>query len=129
MRLSYSLLIALGAIFGANARYLVGLWAADRLGPDFPYGTLIVNISGSFALGLLFALTTERLTISPELRLLLATGFLGAYTTFSSYTFESVALLRVGRVWEAVVNVLGNNLLGLLAALFGTYLGHWLGKR
>lgn len=115
-------LIALGAALGANARYLVGLWAGQQLGAGFPYGTLIVNVTGSFVLGFLFAATTGRLALSAELRLLLGVGFLGAFTTFSSFAVESLTLLQNGSAWKGVFNVLANDLVGLLAALLGLYL-------
>lgn len=117
------LLIAVGAALGANARYLVGTWAGARFGADFPYGTLLVNVAGSLALGFLSALVTGRLRLSPDARLLLAVGFLGSYTTFSSYTVESMTLLRQGAVWLGLMNILGNNVLGLICALLGAYLG------
>jgi len=116
------LLIAIGAALGANARYLIGNWAGHRLGADFPYGTLLVNISGSFLLGFLLTLATERVTISPETRLLLAVGFLGSYTTFSSFAVESMNLGRQGGVWLALLNVFGNNLIALVCAVLGAYL-------
>ena len=80
------LLISVGAVLGANARYLVSLWAAGRFGADFPYGTLIVNVSGSLVLGVLVGLLSGRLALPEELRFLLGIGFLGAYTTFSSFS-------------------------------------------
>lgn len=120
------LLIALGAAAGANARYLIGLWAGNRLGADFPYGTLIVNLSGSFILGLLLTLATGRLTLSPEARLLLTVGFLGSFTTFSSYTFETINLLREATLWRAAVNIIANNVAGIVCAILGVALGRWL---
>lgn len=122
------LFIAIGAAVGANARYLVGLWAANRFNAAFPYGTLIVNITGSFILGFLITLTTERLTISPEARLLLAVGFLGSFTTFSSFTVESMALLRESGFWTGLLNILANNLIGLLFAAIGIYLARLFGR-
>lgn len=115
------LLIAIGAALGANARYLVNIWAANRFGADFPYGTLLVNISGSFILGFLLALTTDRLSLSPDMRLLLAVGFLGSYTTFSSYAVESLNLWRNTGLWLALRNIVLNNGIGLAFALLGTY--------
>lgn len=115
------LLITLGAALGANARYLVNVWAANRFGADFPYGTLLVNISGSFILGLLLALASGRLSLSPDLRLLLAVGFLGSYTTFSSYAVESLNLWRDGGLWIGLWNIVLNNGVGLAFALLGTF--------
>jgi CrcB protein len=120
--LSRYLFIAVGAALGANARYLVGTWAGDRFGAGFPYGTLIVNVIGSFLLGFLLTASTERLQISPNTRLLLAVGFLGSYTTFSSYAVESVTLIRDSGVWPGLINILGNNLMSLLSAVAGVFL-------
>lgn len=120
------LLITIGAALGANARYLVGIWAGNRLGADFPYGTLIVNITGSFLLGFLLTLGTGRLGISPEMRLLLAVGFLGSYTTFSSYAVESVSLWQEAGLWRGLLNMAGNNLIGLFAVILGAALARWL---
>jgi CrcB protein len=119
------LLIALGAAAGANARYLIGVWAGNRLGADFPYGTLIVNLVGSFVLGFLLTLGTGRLQLSPEARLLLAVGFLGSFTTFSSYTVESLNLLREAALWRGLLNILANNVAGLLCAVLGAALARW----
>jgi len=120
------LLIGIGAVLGANARYLIGLWAGNRLGADFPYGTLIVNVLGSFVLGFLLTLGTGRLQLSPEARLLLAVGFLGSFTTFSSYAVESMNLWRDAGAWRGLLNVVGNNLAGLLAAIMGAAVARWL---
>ena len=113
------LLISLGAVLGANARYLVGLWAAQRLGAAFPYGTLLVNVSGSFVLGFLIAALEGRLPIASDLRFFLGVGFLGAFTTFSSFTVETLLLTRDAGLGPAIVNFLANNLAGLAAALLG----------
>jgi fluoride exporter len=117
------LLISLGAILGANARYWLGDWAAQRFGPAFPYGTLLINLTGSFILGLFMTLATERLLIDPRWRLLVAVGFLGAYTTFSTYTYESINLLLKGQWAAGLLNLLGSALAGLLAVSAGIYLG------
>ena len=120
-------LIAVGAILGANARYLVGLWAGARFGAGFPVGTLIVNVTGSCALGFLLAAATGRLNISPELRLFLGVGFLGAYTTFSSYAVESLTLIENSSLWKALINIFANNFVGLASALLGIYLARLVG--
>lgn len=125
--MSRFLFVAMGAALGANARYIVGLWAAGRFGAGFPYGTFIVNVTGSLLLGFVVALATERLTLSPQTRLLITVGFFGSFTTFSSYAVESLALIRDGGPWSALLNILGNNLLALIAALIGAYLGRVTG--
>ena len=119
--LSRYFFIAIGAALGANARYLVGVWAAERFGADFPYGTLLVNVTGSFILGFLVTVTTSRIQISPEMRLLLAVGFLGSYTTFSSFAVESTLLWRDVSLWLSLRNVLLNNGVGLVCAVLGAY--------
>ena len=121
------LLISIGAVLGANARYLVGLWAAGRFGADLPYGTLIVNVTGSLALGLLMGLLAGRLTVPEELRFLVGIGFLGAYTTFSSFSVETMNLLREQSAWYALLNVAANNLAGILAAFAGLALARLAG--
>jgi fluoride exporter len=121
------LLISIGAVLGANARYLVGLWAVDRFGAGFPYGTLLVNVTGSFVLGFLIAALDGRLPLPSDLRFLVGVGFLGAYTTFSSFAVESLILLRDGTLWTALLNIFGNNLAGLAAALLGFILARWIG--
>ena len=113
------LLISIGAILGANARYLVGLWAAQRFGIAFPYGTAIVNITGSLILGFLVAWGSARSGLSSEMRLLLAVGFLGAYTTFSSLAVETLLEAESGGLAAASLNLLVNNGLGLGAAWVG----------
>lgn len=113
------LLISLGAVLGANLRYWVGGWAAERFGTSFPYGTLIINLGGSFILGLFITLAMERLLIDPCWRILVAVGFLGSYTTFSSYTYESVNLILKGQAWLGLIYLFGSSFLGGLAVLAG----------
>lgn len=117
------LLISAGAVLGANARYWIGTWAAEKWGSAFPYGTLLINLTGSLLLGLFMALTAERAVIDPRVRLLVATGFLGAYTTFSTFTYESVTLLLKGAVAPGLLNAFGSTALGLLAVGIGIWVG------
>ena len=117
------LLISAGAVLGANTRYWLGTWAAQKWGAAFPFGTLLINITGSFLLGLFMALATERFLIDPRWRLLVAVGFFGAYTTFSTFTYESFNLIFKGQWLPGLVNLLGSSLLGLAAAGLGVYLG------
>jgi CrcB protein len=116
--------ISIGAVLGANLRYWVGDWAAQRFGSSFPYGTLLINLSGSFLLGLIVSMSMENFIIDPRLRLLLTIGFLGSYTTFSTYAYESIALISQGQWGLGLFNLLGSSLLGVLFAV----LGIWLGK-
>jgi CrcB protein len=117
------LIIGLGGFLGANARYLVGGWAAEKWGASFPYGTLLINVTGSFVLGLFLAVATGRLALDPRWRLFFAVGFLGAYTTFSTYTYETLQLVLAGGWWPGALNLLLSNALGLGAALLGVALG------
>ena len=117
--------ISLGALAGANLRYwLSGLLA--RVTVEFPLGTLAINVTGSLLLGFFMAWTTERVLADPRWRLLIAVGFCGGYTTFSSYAFESVAYFEQGQWGLLAANVLGNNLLSLAAVLGGVALARVL---
>lgn len=118
------LAIGIGAVLGANARYFVALWAAARLGLGFPYGTLIVNATGSLILGFLITMFLGRLSVAPEVRLFLVVGFLGSFTTFSSFAVESLSLAQSGAFGKAMVNIFANNALSLGCALLGIYLAH-----
>ena len=120
------LLIGLGGFLGANARYLLGGWVADRLGPSFPYGTLVINVTGSFVIGLFLSLITERFHAPPGLRLFFAIGFLGAYTTFSTFTYESLALFEARAYVAASANVIGSVVIGLIAVAVGVVVGRAL---
>jgi fluoride exporter len=113
------LVIAAGGVLGANARYLVGLWAAERFGSTFPYGTFLVNVSGSLLVGFVLTLLTERFAIYPLWRLFFATGFLGAYTTFSAYTSETAELMRGGAWALALVYLVGTVAAGMVGVLVG----------
>jgi CrcB protein len=117
------LLISLGAILGANCRYWIGEWANERFGVAFPYGNLIINLSGSFILGFFMILAVDRFLIDPQWRLMITIGFLGSYTTFSSYTYESVNLIFSGQPYLGLINLFGSSLLGALAVLMGIWLG------
>lgn len=116
------LLISLGAMLGANLRYWVGTWAAGRLGTSFPYGNLIINLTGSFILGFFMTLAVDRLLIDPRWRILFAVGFLGSYTTFSSYTFESMSLIMDNQWLPGLLNLFGSAFLGGAAVFLGILL-------
>lgn len=119
------LLIAVGAALGANARYLVSVWAARRYGTGFPFGTLIANLSGSLMLGFL-AVAMVGMTFGHEVALLVSTGLLGAYTTFSTFAFESFGLIRRRAYGLAAANVFGSVLVGLVAAWAGMTVARWM---
>ena len=116
------LLISTGAIFGTNLRYWVGGWAASRFGTSFPFGNLIINLTGSFVLGLFITVAMDRILLDPRWRILVAIGFLGSYTTFSSYTFESMSLILDNQWLPGLLNLFGSSLLGGLAVLLGIFL-------
>lgn len=121
------LAIAIGAAIGANLRYGIGLWAAQRLGTTWPYGTFIINLSGCLLIGLLLTLATNRLTLSEPMRLMLVTGLLGGFTTFSTFGYESVTLLNSGN-WLAALSYVGGSVIGgLIAVIIGIGLGRWIG--
>ena len=113
------LAISAGAIFGANARYVLSRYAARLLGPVFPYGTLIINVLGSFIAGFFIVWTTERVLVDPRWRLLVVVGFCGGFTTFSSFAFETMGYFEQGQWMLMATNVFANNLLCLAAALAG----------
>lgn len=111
--------ISVGAIFGANARWIISRYAAKVIGPVFPYGTLFINITGSFIVGFFMIWASERVLIDPRWRLLVVVGFCGAFTTFSSFAFETMAYFEQGQWLLMTVNFLTNNGLCLAAALAG----------
>ncbi len=113
------LAIGIAGFFGAISRYLVGGWVYRMLPGTFPYGTLFVNVLGSLMLGMVFQLGTDRAMLSPELRVALATGFLGAFTTFSTFSLETANLMKEGSLMLALANIGGNVLLCVLAAWLG----------
>ena len=114
------MLIAVGGAAGAVLRYGVGGLVHRLLGPTFPWGTLVVNLSGSFLIGLLWAVT-ERVPVRPELSAFLFLGVLGAFTTFSTYSLESFHLLRDGEIRLGLTNILASNLGGLALVVLGFF--------
>ncbi len=120
------LAISIAAIVGANLRYILSRLTARELGPVFPYGTLFINIAGSFIVGLFLIWTTERVLIDPRWRLVVVIGFCGSFTTFSSYAFETMAYFEQGQWALMAANILANNLLCLAGALAGMALARAL---
>ena len=120
------LLVCLGGALGSGARYLVSTWAARALGPDFPRGTLIVNVTGSFLLAAIMTASLSTDAVSPDLRLFLGAGILGGFTTYSSFNYETIALVQQGSPGLAALN-LGLTVLGCLGAgLAGVVAVRWL---
>jgi fluoride exporter len=113
------LLVGVGGFLGAMARYAVYLLVARVWSGDFPLATLLINVSGSFVLGFFVAWTGERLALDPGWVLLVATGFLGAYTTFSTFEYETERLVARGAAAWAVANVVASVLFGFLALRLG----------
>jgi fluoride exporter len=117
------LFVALGGAIGSAARYLVGGWFAARFGAAFPYGTFVVNVTGSFIVGLFLAYAQERVSLSPYWRLFFAVGLVGGYTTFSTFEYESIRLLQDGEMLMAAVYLIGSVVTGGVAAIAGIALG------
>jgi len=120
------LAISLGAVIGANLRYWMSRGAVRLLGPVFPYGTLVINVLGSFVVGFFVVWTTERAVVDPRWRLLVVIGFCGGYTTFSSYAYETMAFFERGQWLLMTTNFLSNNLLACGAAVAGMALARVL---
>lgn len=113
------LAVALGAAVGANLRYGLSLWATQRLGTSWPYGTFIINVLGCFVIGALLALASTRLPLSEPVRLLLVTGLLGGFTTFSSFGYETYTLITRGNWFGAGLYIGASVVVGLLAVFLG----------
>ena len=114
--------IALGGAAGSVARYLLGILLQARSGSVFPIGTLVVNITGSFLLGFLLRYALGNASVSPEVRALVTTGFCGGYTTFSTFSLETIAMIEEGDLRRASVYVLLSVAISLLGALAGVTL-------
>ena len=112
-------LVSLGGGLGALTRFTLGAWITRRTGGAFLLSTLAINVTGSLAIGVLLILLTERFQVAPAWRLFLVVGFLGGYTTFSSYSFEAVTLLSAGQWASAAFYMFGSNGLSLIACFAG----------
>ena len=119
-------LVGLGGAIGAVARYLLGTWIATHVSPDFPWSTFLINISGSFLIGVILGLASAG-QLSNEARLFLAVGVLGGYTTFSTFSYESLELLADGSMRAFLLNTLGQLSCGLIAVYFGLVVSRLLG--
>ena len=113
------ILIGIGGFIGAIARYGIALWIGQRWSRSFPLGTFIINVTGSFLIGLLMTLFSERFLVNPQWRLLLVVGFLGAYTTFSTFEYETGALLKDGEWLIAGTNAVFSVIVGFIALKLG----------
>ena len=118
--------VGLGGVLGANARYWIGGWVQEQWGAAFPWSTFVINISGSFLLGAFVTLISERYVVrsAPTLRLLIAIGFVGAYTTFSTFELETLTLVQTAAWLRAFGNAFGS----LIAGFFAVWLGVLLAR-
>jgi fluoride exporter len=119
------LLVAIGGAAGAVARFLVGDSFSRRFGTGWPYGTLVINVTGCFAIALFLSAAAEHADLDPGWRYLFPVGFVGAYTTFSTYGYETHRLLQLGQAAGALAYVVASNFLGFGAVVAGA----WLGRR
>lgn len=119
MKLFY---IGLFGLLGVFARYFLGTFIGKYLVPPFPYGTFIVNLTGAFLIGVVYVLGIERSAITPDLRIGILVGFLGGYTTFSSYCLESLRLVEEAQYWYAAAYFIFSPILGFASVLGGTFL-------
>ncbi|MDB4958790.1 MAG: crcB [Myxococcales bacterium] len=110
---------------GCVVRYLIGLWAAQRLDQAFPYGTLIVNVIGSFLIALVLELSLRIASFPPNLRLALTTGFMGGLTTYSSFNYETTTLATTGSSGKALINIA----VTLVSCIFAGLAGLWVARR
>lgn len=115
-----ALYVGIGGFFGAIARYWIDGSISTRYRGDFPLATFAINVSGSFVLGLFLTLATERVAVDPRWRLLVAVGFVGAYTTFSTFEWETQRLASAGGMLLAAANVVASVAVGFGAVWLGT---------
>ena len=117
------LFLGVGGIAGTLARYFLAGAVYTKIGMDFPYGTLVVNLTGCFIVGFLDVLSERRFNMVPQMRLMLITGFCGAFTTFSAFIIESYGLIRAGNMLPAFINIVGSVFIGLIVFRLGILLG------
>ncbi len=119
-------MVMLGGATGSLMRFMLGTAIMNRVGGRFPLGTVVINITGSFLIGFIMTILTERLSPHPNWRLLLVVGFLGGYTTFSSFEWETLGLVKDGGRWLGLLNLIGSVVIGYLAVWLGAVVA---GKR
>lgn len=125
MKLSALMLVGIGGFLGAVGRFVVGTLVSQRWGTSWPYGTFIINITGCFLIAFFLTLTTERVAVHESLQYLFPVGFVGAYTTFSTYEFETMRLLETGAWARATSYVVLSTFIGLAAV----FLAAWIARR
>lgn len=116
-------LVAVGGAFGSVCRYLVGVWATRWFGPSFPWGTLAVNVVGSFVIGLMVEVIARRFNASAEMRVFIVTGIIGGFTTWSSFTLDTMVLLERGAGAAAFAYLVGSLVISFAAVFAGLALG------
>jgi len=120
------LLVALGGAIGSATRYLVSGWFASRFGSAFPYGTFAINVTASFIIGFFLAFAQERVGLNPYWRLLFAVGFVGGYSTFSTFEYEGVRLLLDREILLGSIYLVGSVVMGGVATICGIAFGSWI---
>jgi CrcB protein len=125
MKLGALMLVGLGGFFGAIARFVVGTLVANRWGTSWPYGTFLINVTGCFVIAFFLTLTSERITVPEGWKYLFPVGFVGAYTTFSTYEYETMRLIETG-AWARAVSYV---VLSTLAGLAAVFLAAWAARR
>ena len=115
--------IALGGALGALARYSVGVWIYERVGTRFPYGTMVINVTGCFVMGLVMAILDAHLELNPAWRYTIPVGFIGAYTTFSTFEYETLHALQNGQAASAFLYFSGSLVMGLVGVWLGMLSG------
>jgi len=115
--------VVIGAGIGGGLRYVLGGWMAERWGTSFPWHTFVINVSGAFLLGVLMVVTVDRTLLPGSMRLFLGVGVLGGFTTFSTLSYESIALMESGLYVQGAVNMFGSAIAGILAAVLGVFAG------
>lgn len=117
------LMVGIGGFLGAIARFWLGSYIGERMGSRFPYGTFVINITGSFLIGLILTVLTDKTHLNPNWRYLVPVGFIGAYTTFSTFEYETLVRIQDGQLLTGSLNILLSVLLGFLAVWIGTMAG------
>ena len=121
-----TLMLSLGGMLGANARFWLGRWIQSQTSSEFPWGTFAINLSGAFALGLLFEILRELGENSEDLRVFFAVGFLGSYTTFSTLVFDTTVFASKGEIGKAILDSFGSITLGVFAVVAGMFVGRFV---
>lgn len=119
-------MVGIGGFVGAIARFMLGSYIANRMGSRFPYGTFVINMSGSFLIGLILTMLTQRTAMSPNWRYLIPIGFIGAYTTFSTFEYETLRTVQDGQMLIAMANIVLSVIVGFVAVWLGVVAGRAL---